>query len=131
MEEPLSFDADSVRAEKETIVWAVKIPEDLAVGTARGQYAAGWQGGFEVRGFLEEDGIPPDSTTETYAAMRLEIDTRRWAGVPFYLRTGKRLPTRMTEIAVMFQRAPRLPVARTDTEEPGRTALGFRVRPGG
>src|SRR5260370_27288122 len=106
---PISFDADSLRAEKEKILSAVKIPEDLAVGTARGQYAAGWQGGFEVRGFLEEDGIPPDSTTETYAAMRLEIDTRRWAGGPFYLRAGKRLPTRMTEISLMFQRAPHLP----------------------
>jgi len=129
MEEPVSFDADSLRAEKEKILSAVKIPEDLAVGTARGQYAAGWQGGFEVRGYLEEDGIPPDSTTETYAAVRLEIDTRRWAGVPFYLRTGKRLPTRMTEIAVMFQRAPHLPFSRTDTEELGQNALVIRVQP--
>jgi len=129
MEEPLSFDADSLRAEKEKILSAIKIPEDLTVGTARGQYAAGWQGGFEVRGYLEEDGIPPDSTTETYAAIRLEIDTRRWAGVPFYLRTGKRLPSRMTEIALMFQRAPHLPFSRTDTEELGQNALVIRVQP--
>jgi glucose-6-phosphate 1-dehydrogenase len=129
MEEPVSFDADSLRAEKEKVLSAVKIPEDLAVGTARGQYAAGWQGGFEVRGFLEEDGIPPDSATETYAALRLEIDTRRWAGVPFYLRTGKRLPSRMTEIALMFQRAPHLPFAKTDTEELGQNALVIRVQP--
>ncbi len=129
MEEPVSFDADSLRMEKEKTLSAVKIPEDLAVGTARGQYAAGWQGGFEVRGYLEEDGIPPDSTTETYAAVRLEIDTRRWAGVPFYLRTGKRLPSRMTEIALMFQRAPHLPFARTDTEELGQNALVIRVQP--
>jgi glucose-6-phosphate 1-dehydrogenase len=129
MEEPVSFDADSLRAEKEKVLSAVKIPEDLAVGTARGQYAAGWQGGFEVRGYLEEDGIPPDSVTETYAALRLEIDTRRWAGVPFYLRTGKRLPSRMTEIALMFQRAPHLPFSKTDTEELGQNALVIRVQP--
>ncbi len=129
MEEPVSFDADSLRAEKEKTLSAVKIPEDLAVGTARGQYSAGWQGGIEVPGYLEEDGIPADSVTETYAAVRLEVDTRRWAGVPFYLRTGKRLPSRMTEIALMFQRAPHLPFARTDTEELGQNALVIRVQP--
>jgi glucose-6-phosphate 1-dehydrogenase len=129
MEEPVSFSADALRAEKEKTLSAVKIPDDLAVGTARGQYATGWQGGLEVPGYLEEDGIPPDSTTETYAAVRLEVDTRRWAGVPFYLRTGKRLPSRMTEIALMFQRAPHLPFARTDTEELGQNALVIRVQP--
>src|SRR3984957_3102427 len=92
MEEPLSFSADSLRAEKEKVLSAVTIPEDLSVGTARGQYSAGWQGGVEVPGFLEETGIPAGSTTETYAALRLTIDTRRRAGVPFYLRPGKRLP---------------------------------------
>jgi len=111
MEEPLSFAAESLRAEKEKALSAVQIPADLAEGTARGQYAAGWQGGIPVRGFLEEDGIPADSSTETYAAIRLTIDNRRWAGVPFYLRTGKRLPTRMTEIAVIFQRAARTPLS--------------------
>ncbi len=129
MEEPVSFEADALRMEKEKVLSAVQIPDDLAVGTARGQYAAGWQGGIPVPGYLEEEGIPPDSTTETYAAMRLEVDTRRWAGVPFYLRTGKRLPSRMTEIAMMFQRAPHLPFARTDTEELGQNALVIRVQP--
>jgi glucose-6-phosphate 1-dehydrogenase len=129
MEEPLSFAADSLRAEKEKVLAAVQIADDLATGTARGQYAAGWQGGVEVRGYLEEDGIPPDSMTETYAALRLTIDNRRWAGVPFYLRTGKRLPTRMTELAVIFQRAPHLPFAKTDTEELGENALVIRVQP--
>ncbi|MGD0373264.1 MAG: glucose-6-phosphate dehydrogenase [Streptosporangiaceae bacterium] len=129
MEEPLNFDADSLRAEKEKALSAVRIPGDLGTGTARGQYAAGWQGGVEVRGFLEEDGIPPDSITETYAAVRLTVDTRRWAGVPFYLRTGKRLPSRMTEIAVIFQRAPHLPFAATDTEELGQNALVIRIQP--
>jgi glucose-6-phosphate 1-dehydrogenase len=129
MEEPVSFDAASLRAEKEKTLSAVRLPEDLATGTARGQYAAGWQGGVEVRGFLEEDGIAPDSHTETYAALRLTVDTRRWAGVPFYLRTGKRLPRRMTEIALIFQRAPHLPFSATDTKELGQNAFVFRVQP--
>ncbi len=129
MEEPLSFDADSLRAEKEKALSAIRLPDDLATGTARGQYAAGWQGGIEVPGFLEEEGIAPDSRTETYAAMRLGVDTRRWAGVPFYLRTGKRLPRRMTEIALIFQRAPHLPFTATDTEELGQNALVIRVQP--
>ena len=104
MEEPVSFDADSLRQEKEKALSAVRLPTDLATGTARGQYAAGWQGGRQVIGFLEEEGIPPDTRTETYAAVRLSVDTRRWAGVPFYLRTGKRLTRRMTEIALLFHR---------------------------
>jgi glucose-6-phosphate 1-dehydrogenase len=129
MEEPVSFEADSLRQEKEKVLSAVRLPADMAAGTARGQYAGGWQGGRQVRGYLEEDGIPPDSRTETYAAVRLTVDTRRWAGVPFYLRTGKRLTRRMTEIAVMFQRAPHLPFAATDTKELGKNALVVRVQP--
>ena len=129
MEEPLSFDAASLSAEKQKALSAVRLPADLATGTARGQYAAGWQGGIEVPGFLEEDGIAPDSRTETYAAMRLGVDTRRWAGVPFFLRTGKRLPRRMTEVALIFQRAPHLPFTATDTEELGQNALVIRVQP--
>jgi len=129
MEEPVSFDADALRAEKEKVLSAVRVPDDMALGTARGQYAAGWQGGIPVGGFLEEDGIAPDSRTETYAAIKLHVDTRRWAGVPFYLRTGKRLPRRMSEIAMMFQRAPHLPFAATDTKELGQNALVIRVQP--
>jgi glucose-6-phosphate 1-dehydrogenase len=129
MEEPVSFDADSLRQEKEKVLSAVRLPLDLAEGTARGQYSAGWQGGRRVIGFLEEDGIPADSRTETYAAVRLSVDTRRWAGVPFYLRTGKRLTRRMTEIALLFQRAPHLPFAATDTKELGQNALVIRVQP--
>ncbi len=129
MEEPLSFAADSLRAEKEKVLSAVKIPDDIAAGTARGQYAGGWQGGVEVGGFLQEDGIPAESSTETYAAIQLTVDSRRWAGVPFLLRTGKRLTSRMTEIAVMFQRAPHLPFEATDTQELGQNALVIRVQP--
>ncbi len=129
MEEPVSFDADSLRAEKEKVLSAVRLPSDIAAGTARGQYSAGWQGGVQVPGYLEEDGIPPDSRTETYAAIRLGVDTRRWGGVPFYLRTGKRLPRRMTEIALLFQRAPHLPFAATDTKELGQNAMVIRIQP--
>jgi glucose-6-phosphate 1-dehydrogenase len=129
MEEPVAFDADSLRMEKEKVLSAVRLPADLAAGTARGQYAAGWQGGRQVHGFLEEDGIPADSRTETYAALRLGVDTRRWAGVPFYLRAGKRLPRRMTEIALIFHRAPHLPFSATDTEELGQNALVIRIQP--
>jgi len=129
MEEPVSFDADALRAEKEKVLSAVRLPDDLDSATARGQYAAGWQGGEEVRGYLEEDGISADSTTESYAAVRLDVDTRRWAGVPFYLRTGKRLGRRVTEVAVVFKRAPHLPFDMTATQELGENALVIRVQP--
>lgn len=121
MEEPTSFSADAVRAEKAKILSAVRVRGDLAQSTARGQYAAGWQGGVSVQGYLEEEGIPADSRTETYAAVKLEIDNRRWAGVPFYLRTGKRLSRRVTEVAMVFQQAPHLPFSHTDTRSSGRT----------
>ncbi|GAB3675482.1 glucose-6-phosphate dehydrogenase [Angustibacter aerolatus] len=129
MEEPVSFDAQDLRAEKEKVLSAVRLPDDLGEATARGQYAAGWQGGQPVIGFLDEDGIPKSTGTETYAAVKLEIDTRRWAGVPFYLRAGKRLGRRVTEIAVVFKRAPHLPFESTATEELGRNALVVRVQP--
>ena len=129
MEEPVSFDAASLRAEKEKVLSAVRVPRDIARHTARGQYTAGWQGGEPVVGFLEEEGFNPRSTTETYAAIRVDIDTRRWAGVPFYLRTGKRLGKRVTEIAVVFKRAPHLPFESTATEELGKNALVIRVQP--
>ena len=129
MEEPVSFDARDLRAEKEKVLSAVRLPRDLGKHTARGQYDAGWQGGDKVAGYLEEEGIPKDSNTETYAAIRLDIDTRRWAGVPFYLRTGKRLGRRVTEVAVVFKRAPHLPFESTATEELGQNALVVRVQP--
>ncbi|RLV08210.1 glucose-6-phosphate dehydrogenase [Streptomyces griseocarneus] len=129
MEEPASFDADAVAAEKTKVLGAVRLPRDLGKETVRGQYAHGWQGGEEVVGYLEEDGIDPKSKTDTYAAVKLEIDNRRWAGVPFYLRTGKRLGRRVTEIAVVFQRAPHSPFDHTATEELGQNALVIRVQP--
>jgi glucose-6-phosphate 1-dehydrogenase len=129
MEEPVSFDPADLHAEKRKVLGAIRLPDDLAAGSARGQYAAGWQGSELVAGYLEEEGIPRSSRTETYAALRLEVDTRRWAGVPFYLRTGKRLGRRVTEVAVVFQRAPHLPFTATATEELGQNALVVRVQP--
>lgn len=129
MEEPVSFDAADLRNEKEKVLKAVRLPNDLGTHTARGQYAGGWQGGEEVLGFLEEDGMNPKSVTETFAAMRLDINTRRWAGVPFYLRAGKRLGRRVTEIAVVFKRAPQQLFAADQTAELGQNALVIRVQP--
>jgi len=129
MEEPVSFSAHDLIAEKTKILSAVRLPDDLGRHTSRGQYAAGWQGGEEVVGYLDEDGIPQDSTTETFAAIRVDVDTRRWAGVPFYLRTGKRLGRRVTEIAIVFKRAPHLPFESTATSELGNNAFVIRVQP--
>jgi glucose-6-phosphate 1-dehydrogenase len=128
MEPPVSFDAADLRAEKEKVLSAAHVP-DLAKDTARGQYGSGWQGGAKVLGFLEEDGMSPTSTTETYAALKLEINTRRWAGVPFYLRAGKRLGRRVTEIAVVFKRAPQYLFASSQTSDLGQNALVIRVQP--
>ncbi|MCK0093181.1 glucose-6-phosphate dehydrogenase [Rhodococcus sp. HNM0563] len=129
MEEPVSFAPSELRAERIKVLSATRLAEPLDETTARGQYTAGWQGGEPVVGLLEEDGFASDSTTETYAAITLEVDTRRWAGVPFYLRTGKRLGRRVTEIAVVFKRAPHLPFDTTMTEELGQNALVIRVQP--
>ncbi|MGW7337368.1 glucose-6-phosphate dehydrogenase [Streptomyces sp. NPDC054808] len=129
MEEPAAFDARSLLTEKLKVLRAVRLPDDLGEHTVRGQYAGGWQGGAQVPGYLEEEGIDPASTTDTYAAIKLGIDNRRWAGVPFYLRTGKRLGRRVTEIAVVFQRAPHSPFDSTATEELGENAIVIRVQP--
>ncbi|PCE14044.1 glucose-6-phosphate dehydrogenase [Microbacterium sp. SZ1] len=129
MEEPISLSAEHLRAEKEKVLAAVHVPDDLSLATARGQYAGGWQGGEQVTGFLDEDGMDPKSATETYAAIKLEIDTRRWAGVPFYLRTGKRLGRRVTEVAVVFKRAPEHLFGRSNASELGQNALVIRVQP--
>jgi glucose-6-phosphate 1-dehydrogenase len=129
MEEPVSFNAADLRAEKEKVLSAVRLPKDLSKATARGQYASGWQGGEKVVGFLDEDGMNPESLTETFAAIRLDIGTRRWAGVPFYLRAGKRLGRRVTEIAVVFKRAPQYLFAESQTSALGQNALVIRVQP--
>ncbi len=129
MEEPGSFHPKALVAEKLKVLTAVELPEDLGAHTVRAQYEHAWQGGQEVLGYCEEDGIDPKSTTDTYAAIKLTINNRRWAGVPFYLRTGKRLGRRVTEIAVVFKRAPYLPFESSATEELGGNALVIRVQP--
>jgi glucose-6-phosphate 1-dehydrogenase len=110
MEAPVSFSANEVRDEKVKILHSIPTPskEDVPGMAVRGQYAAGSSGGEEAHAYLEEDDVPDDSTTETYAAVRLGIDNWRWAGVPFYLRTGKRLARKVTEIAVTLKPVPHL-----------------------
>jgi glucose-6-phosphate 1-dehydrogenase len=129
MEEPTSFDAAAIRAEKLKVLKAISIPKDVETGTVRGQYLPGWVGGERAVGYLEEEGVPPDSTTETYVAVRLGVQNRRWAGVPFYLRCGKRMPRRVTEVAIMFKKAPHLPFNSTDVEMLGENQLVIRVQP--
>ena len=129
MEEPVEFSAEEIRTEKLKVLRAISLPDDLETFAVRGQYEQGWLAGQRANGYRQEEGVDPESTTETYAAVRLGVETRRWAGVPFYLRTGKRLPRRVTEIALVFKRAPHLPFADTDTEELGNNQLVVRVQP--
>ena len=129
MEEPTSFGADNLSGEKRKVLAAARIPSDLDTHTVRGQYGAGWAGGREVPGYLEEQGIPADSRTDTFAAIRVDIENRRWAGVPFYLRAGKRLPRRVTEVALNLRKAPHLPFNGTDVRALGSNALVLRIQP--
>jgi glucose-6-phosphate 1-dehydrogenase len=110
MEPPTSFEADKVRNEKVKVLQAMTPPtaEEIARDTVRAQYTRGVSGGEEVPGYLDEDGVPDDSHTETYAALKLEVHNWRWAGVPIYLRTGKRLARKVTEIAVQLKPVPHL-----------------------
>jgi len=110
MEPPTSFTADRVRDEKAKVIEAISPPtvDDVPHMAVRAQYGSGASGGEQVRGYLEEDDVPPESTTETYAALRLHVSNWRWAGVPFYLRTGKRLARKVTEIAVQLKPVPHL-----------------------
>jgi glucose-6-phosphate 1-dehydrogenase len=110
MEPPTSFSADAVRNEKVKVLQSIATPtEETIPGMAvRAQYAAGQSGAEDVHGYLDEEGVPDDSNTETYAALRLEVQNWRWAGVPFYLRTGKRLTRKVTEIAVTLKPVPHL-----------------------
>ncbi|MEK7709254.1 MAG: glucose-6-phosphate dehydrogenase, partial [candidate division NC10 bacterium] len=108
MEPPVSFDADPVRDEKTKVLRAIRpIPPDGVDQVAvRGQYGPGFLEAHRVPGYRDEKGVTPDSRTETFAALKLFIDNWRWAGVPFYLRTGKRLPKRASEIAIQFWGTP-------------------------
>jgi glucose-6-phosphate 1-dehydrogenase len=110
MEPPVRFTADEVRDEKAKVLHAIPAPteDDVLEMAVRGQYAKGVVGGEEVVGYLEEQDVPEHSNTETYVALRLFVDNWRWAGVPFYLRTGKRLARKVTEIAVTLKPVPHL-----------------------
>jgi len=110
MEPPHSFNADAVRNEKVKVLASIPVPDVTTVAhtTVRGQYTAGVVDGKPVPGYLEEPNVSPDSKTETYVALRLGIDNWRWAGVPFYIQTGKRLASRSSRITIYFKRAPHL-----------------------
>ncbi|QOR48628.1 glucose-6-phosphate dehydrogenase [Trueperella pecoris] len=129
MEEPTSFEADALRREKEKVLTATHLFGNAGNSSVFAQYASGWQGGENVRSYLEEDGVSPDSRTDTYAALRLGIDTRRWAGVPFYLRAGKRLGRRVTEVALEFRRPPFLPFTDEQAAGMGSNTLVIRIQP--
>ena len=101
----------------------------LDATTARGRYSSGYQGGRPVLGYLDEEGVPAESTTETFAALRLQIENRRWAGVPFYLRAGKRLARRVTEVAVVFKQPPFLPFEDAATAGVGANTIVVRIQP--
>jgi glucose-6-phosphate 1-dehydrogenase len=110
MEPPTTFEANKVRDEKVKVLQAIEPPtrEQVVETTVRARYTAGMVGGGETTGYLGEEGVPPDSTTETYAALRLEVHNWRWAGVPIFLRTGKRLARKVTEIAVQLKPVPHM-----------------------
>ena len=130
MEPPGRFTANEVRDEKVKLLRSVHIPmaDDVERVAVRGQYGPGAIAGKEVVGYRQEPGVAPDSVIETYAALRLEVDNWRWAGVPFFLRAGKRLPKRVTEIAVQFRAVPHLPFAeRAARAEP--CVLVLRIQP--
>ena len=127
MEPPTSFDPDAVRAKKAEVFKAV---HPLALTNAvRGQYGAGTMDGKPVRGYREEDNVAKDSFVETFVALRLSIDNWRWAGVPFYLRTGKRLAKRTTEIAIRFREAPYMLFRDTPVDELGANWLILQIQP--
>jgi len=130
MEPPIAFDPDAVRDEKLKVLKALRhIPEsDFDRQVVRAQYAPGSIAGRMVRGYRDEPNVSPDSTTETFVALKVFIDSWRWAGVPFYLRSGKRLPKRVTEIAVYFKEAPHLLFGRRG-ESIRPNVLSIRIQP--
>jgi glucose-6-phosphate 1-dehydrogenase len=130
MEPPVSLDAEAIRDEKVKLLRAI---QPLALGpngdVTRAQYAAGMVAGKAVPGYLEEQGINPQSATETYAALRLSINNWRWQGVPFYLRSGKRMARRVSEIAINFKRPPGTLFAEGDRFDLASNTLSFQIQP--
>ena len=131
MEPPISFDADAVRDEQAKILHAVQglTPEEVLSRTVRGQYGAASGNGARAAGYREESNVAPDSSTETFVALKLLIDNWRWADVPFYLRTGKRLPRRVTEIAIQFKQAPFVLFRDTPVDQLAPNRLVLNIQP--
>jgi glucose-6-phosphate 1-dehydrogenase len=127
MEPPIDFTADSVRNEKVKVLRSLHTPGPTSV--VRGQYGRGFIEGEEVPGYREEEGVAPDSTTETYVAAKLYVDNWRWADTPFYVRVGKRMARRETTIAIQFQRAPHPPFAEVAGEGLRPNVLLIHVQP--
>ncbi|RPH85699.1 MAG: glucose-6-phosphate dehydrogenase [Candidatus Rokuibacteriota bacterium] len=130
MEPPVTFDAQAVRDEKSKVMQAIRPidPDHVDQVALRAQYGAGFVDGRQVPGYLQEKGVKPDSTTETYAALRLQIDNWRWAGVPFYLQTGKRMAKRVSEIVIRFHRTPHM-IFRRGTVSVDPNLLVIRIQP--
>jgi glucose-6-phosphate 1-dehydrogenase len=129
MEPPATFEADALRDEKVKVLRAIGArPMDPATEVVRGQYGAGWVAGQPVPGYREEPDVDPKSETETYVAARLTIDDWRWSGVPYYVRIGKRLPKRATEIAIQFRAVPHHLFKDTGAE-PDANLLAIRIQP--
>jgi glucose-6-phosphate 1-dehydrogenase len=131
MEPPVSFSAGAVRDRKEDVLMAVRplSPEEARNASVRGQYTPGEIDGRAVPGYREEPNVDPQSVTETYAALRLTIDNWRWAGVPFYLRTGKRMARRDSEIAICFKQAPLALFRKEPIEQPKPNWLVLQIAP--
>jgi glucose-6-phosphate 1-dehydrogenase len=131
MEPPIAFDADSVREQKVQVFRSVHSMtlDQVAANTVRGQYGPGRIGDASVVGYRQEPGVKPDSVTETFTAVRLNIENWRWAGVPFYLRTGKRLANNVTEIRVHFKRTPQALFSGTETGGFGPNTVSLRIQP--
>ncbi|MEG4573490.1 glucose-6-phosphate dehydrogenase [Microcoleus sp. N3A4] len=130
MEPPNSLDADSIRTEKMKVLQATRLADlnNLEFSAIRGQYSAGWMKGKAVPGYHEEPGVAPNSTTPTFVAMKFMIDNWRWQGVPFYLRTGKRLPKKVSEIAIQFREVPLL-IFQSAAQQTTPNVLTMRVHP--
>ena len=131
MEPPASIDAQGIRDEKVKALRAVDTftPEDVHTDVVRAQYTDGWVEGEHVPGYRDEEDVEPDSTTETYVAIRLHVNNWRWAGVPIHIRTGKRLPKRVTEVTITFQGVPHLPFTAADSRGLQPNALVMRIQP--
>jgi glucose-6-phosphate 1-dehydrogenase len=131
MEPPASFGPEAVRNEKVKLLQSIRLPAtgDIDRIAVRGQYSRGGTDDELMPGYREEPGVDPRSRTETYAALRLDVDNWRWAGVPFYVRTGKRLPRRATEVVLQFQRPPHLPIRADQVTELRPDALILRIQP--